>query len=73
MTDQRNPECVQGKHPNCDGTAWDEATDQPTDCLCNCHIEVHTVACMGGCGKVYDFPEPHPFYICNRCRTFNRV
>lgn len=28
------PECVQGKHGNCDGTAWDRATDQPAPCPC---------------------------------------
>ncbi|MEV8269128.1 histone-like nucleoid-structuring protein Lsr2 [Microbacterium oleivorans] len=28
------PECVAGKHGNCDGTAWDLAEDQPTTCSC---------------------------------------
>jgi hypothetical protein len=28
------PECVQGKHGNCDGTAWDFETDKPTACKC---------------------------------------
>lgn len=28
------PECVAGKHRNCDTTAWDHDTDQPTACAC---------------------------------------
>lgn len=28
------PECVQGKHVNCDGIAWDADIDEPTDCAC---------------------------------------
>lgn len=28
------PECVQGKHGNCDGTAWDDKADAPTACPC---------------------------------------
>ena len=28
------PECVAGKCPNCDGTAWDMAADAPTTCPC---------------------------------------
>jgi len=28
------PECATGKHINCDGTAWDGDTDQPTTCGC---------------------------------------
>lgn len=28
------PECQQGKHFNCDGTAWDERTDARTECEC---------------------------------------
>lgn len=28
------PECEQGKHANCDGTAWDDAKDEPTSCTC---------------------------------------
>lgn len=28
------PECDQGKHGNCDGTAWDFAEDEPTICCC---------------------------------------
>lgn len=29
------PECEQGKHPNCDGTTWDYAKDEPTACPCD--------------------------------------
>lgn len=36
-------------------------------------IEVHVVACLGGCGRVFDKPEPDPIFICQQCRTFNRV
>jgi hypothetical protein len=28
------PECLQGKHPNCNKTAWDTAKDSPTVCWC---------------------------------------
>ena len=33
------PECTQGKHGNCDGTAWDEARDEVA--LCHCTEEGH--------------------------------
>lgn len=33
------PECVQGKHSNCDGTAWDFELDQLTACGCSCREE----------------------------------
>lgn len=29
------PECVQGKHQNCSGQAWDNAADEPTSCACD--------------------------------------
>ncbi len=28
------PECTAGKHQNCEGQAWDNAADEPTDCAC---------------------------------------
>lgn len=28
------PECEQGKHGNCDGTAWDDNADAETECGC---------------------------------------
>jgi hypothetical protein len=28
------PECMAGKHPNCDGTAWDVVADTETQCQC---------------------------------------
>lgn len=28
------PECLQAKHPNCDGSALDEASDEITTCAC---------------------------------------
>jgi hypothetical protein len=31
----RCPECVQGKHPNCDGYTWDDELDEPTACPCD--------------------------------------
>jgi hypothetical protein len=33
------PECVQGKHQNCDGQAWDFDADEPTGCGCECRKE----------------------------------
>lgn len=29
------PECAQGKHRNCDGTAWNEQTDEIDTCQCD--------------------------------------
>lgn len=29
------PECKAGKHRNCDTTAWDFETDEPTACRCD--------------------------------------
>lgn len=31
---QACPECLQGKHDNCDGSTWDTALDQPGLCPC---------------------------------------
>jgi hypothetical protein len=40
------PECVQGKHGNCNGEAWDMLGDFPADCACG---EVqHDEALLGG-------------------------
>lgn len=30
------PDCLNGKHPACDGRALDETTDEITDCKCSC-------------------------------------
>jgi len=30
----RCPECVAGKHDNCNGETWDDAQDAPTTCPC---------------------------------------
>lgn len=38
------PECVQGKHGNCDGTAWDDERDCLTICSCM------DVICVGADG-----------------------
>jgi hypothetical protein len=43
------PECTQGKHGNCDGTAWDNETDAPTHCACADHQ--HDEALLGGRGE----------------------
>lgn len=29
------PECEQGKHPNCDGTTWNDSTDARDWCPCD--------------------------------------
>jgi hypothetical protein len=51
--DRTCPDCKTGKHNNCDGTAWDNLTDAPTDCRCpehpvdqNLH-ELHTEFSFG--------------------------
>ena len=40
MTDHIGPDCRDGKHPACDGRAWDDTTDDMTTCTCTCHEEV---------------------------------
>lgn len=35
----RNPDCRDGKHPACNGDAWDFDRDSPTPCECPCHWE----------------------------------
>lgn len=32
-----SPDCRDGNHHKCDLQAWDEITDQPTKCECDCH------------------------------------
>jgi len=34
MISQACPECLAGKHGNCDGRAWDQAEDRYTRCPC---------------------------------------
>ena len=36
LTHRLCPECEQGKHGNCDGTAWDDEADQECACECFC-------------------------------------
>lgn len=31
------PDCRDGKHPACDGRAWDDASDEVAACACRCH------------------------------------
>lgn len=31
------PDCRDGKHRACDGSAWDEARDEVMSCRCECH------------------------------------
>ena len=35
-----NPDCEQGKHQACSGTAWDEEHDCLTGCGCSHHVEI---------------------------------
>lgn len=37
MSDHIGPDCAAGKHPACDGRAWDDETDDITTCDCPCH------------------------------------
>lgn len=32
-----DPDCISGKHSNCDGTGWDISKDEPAPCPCHCH------------------------------------
>lgn len=33
----------------------------------------HVIACLGGCGKVYDLSDDPGVYVCHRCRMMSRV
>lgn len=35
-----NPDCRDRKHGSCAGDGWDDETDQPCACPCDCHDEV---------------------------------
>lgn len=36
-----SPDCRGGaNHQKCDLQAWDDIDDVPTDCGCDCHVEV---------------------------------
>lgn len=37
MPDRLNPDCAVGKHPACNGDAWDFGADTPCQCECECH------------------------------------
>lgn len=37
-----SPDCAARKHAACDGRAWDDAADAPTDCPCRCHTRAVT-------------------------------
>lgn len=39
------PECTQGKHHNCDGTAWDHDRDELAACRCG---DYHALRCRAG-------------------------
>lgn len=39
MIDWRNPNCRQGKHAACPGTAWHGYPDELGPCDCVCHDE----------------------------------
>ena len=40
--DAINPDCLDGKHRACAGTAWSDDLDALTDCLCDCHDTTDT-------------------------------
>jgi hypothetical protein len=42
--DTLNPDCRDGKHPACNGDAWDFALDGPCSCTCDCHADEETAA-----------------------------
>lgn len=37
MSTHLSPDCRDGKHHACVGTAWDDAADELTGCTCPCH------------------------------------
>jgi hypothetical protein len=39
-----SPDCAQGKHRACAGTAWDFDADELVACACGCHTEPEAVA-----------------------------
>ncbi len=36
-TGPQNPDCLNGKHRACSGTAWDDDLDDLCPCGCPCH------------------------------------
>ena len=39
-----NPDCRDGKHRACSGTAWDDERDELVACPCSCHGEALAAA-----------------------------
>ena len=39
-----SPDCAQGKHRACAGTAWDFDADELVACTCGCHDDYEEVA-----------------------------
>lgn len=68
-----NPECRDGKHPNCDGRGWDPDTDEACECPCSCHstkpgptlADVRDAIIKGLRAKGYDIPDDAPVMFCN--------
>jgi len=42
MTAAANPDCAQGKHRACSGSAWDWDIDDLVPCPCDCHAQPPT-------------------------------
>jgi hypothetical protein len=63
------PDCRDGKHQACCGIAWDDATDRPVNCHCECcwHTNRHTEVATRDAGK--DTIE----YVCVFCQHRRRT
>lgn len=54
------PECLTGKHRNCDGSAWDFLADEVGVCGCSCRVVVNPPIPEGLCGYYGCSLTPHP-------------
>lgn len=56
------PECRDGKHRNCDGTAWDDLRDQAASCTCAHHEPLEDPAQSEGLHQILP-TQPHSFTL----------
>lgn len=78
MSDPICPECVAGKHRNCDGIALDETTDTFATCCCpDCHVVTPACSWCGqpsielvelGTDMTRGYPVHRAAWLCDQCR-----
>ena len=53
------PECVNGKHANCDGSAWNDEEDRLTSCQCRRHYANRKVSDTKRTDVILDALDPY--------------